>query len=131
MIILHKKYLEMLKCISAKLFLKLYQLGKKWEFILIVCKEKCGGIGRRSRRMGHSGSFSAADNLSPPGLHETLSYKPRSVCCLMTALCPQSERLQSDLVVCVVIGVLYFAIHVSTVFTALQVRSPLVGVGRR
>ncbi|XP_075804401.1 pecanex-like protein 1 isoform X5 [Microtus pennsylvanicus] len=31
-----------------------------------------------------------------------------------------SERLQSDLVVCVVIGVLYFAIHVSTVFTALQ-----------
>lgn len=31
-----------------------------------------------------------------------------------------SERLQSDLVVCVIIGVLYFAIHVSTVFTALQ-----------
>ncbi|XP_044293078.1 pecanex-like protein 1 isoform X2 [Varanus komodoensis] len=31
-----------------------------------------------------------------------------------------SERLQSDLVVCVVIGVLYFAIHVSTVFTVLQ-----------
>lgn len=31
-----------------------------------------------------------------------------------------SERLQSDLVVCIVIGVLYFAIHVSTVFTALQ-----------
>ncbi|KAL1789863.1 pecanex 1 isoform X1 [Sigmodon hispidus] len=31
-----------------------------------------------------------------------------------------NERLQSDLVVCVVIGVLYFAIHVSTVFTALQ-----------
>ncbi|XP_036062485.1 pecanex-like protein 1 isoform X3 [Onychomys torridus] len=31
-----------------------------------------------------------------------------------------SERLQSDLVVCVVIGVLFFAIHVSTVFTALQ-----------
>ncbi|XP_069344546.1 pecanex-like protein 1 isoform X3 [Eulemur rufifrons] len=30
------------------------------------------------------------------------------------------ERLQSDLVVCIVIGVLYFAIHVSTVFTALQ-----------
>ncbi|XP_053784434.1 pecanex-like protein 1 isoform X5 [Desmodus rotundus] len=31
-----------------------------------------------------------------------------------------SERLQSDLVVCVVVGVLYFAIHVSTVFTVLQ-----------
>ncbi|XP_051004566.1 pecanex-like protein 1 isoform X2 [Acomys russatus] len=31
-----------------------------------------------------------------------------------------SERLQSDLVVCIVTGVLYFAIHVSTVFTALQ-----------
>ncbi|XP_064148731.1 pecanex-like protein 1 isoform X4 [Loxodonta africana] len=31
-----------------------------------------------------------------------------------------SERLQSDLVVCMVIGVLYFAIHVSTVFTVLQ-----------
>ncbi|XP_055292653.1 pecanex-like protein 1 isoform X5 [Moschus berezovskii] len=31
-----------------------------------------------------------------------------------------SARLQSDLVVCVVIGVLYFAIHVSTVFTVLQ-----------
>ncbi|KAM3917988.1 pecanex-like protein 1 isoform 5-T5 [Leptodactylus fuscus] len=31
-----------------------------------------------------------------------------------------NERLQSDLVVCVVIAVLYFAIHVSTVFTALQ-----------
>lgn len=38
----------------------------------------------------------------------------------------QSERLQSDLVVCIVIGVLYFAIHVSTVFTVLQVRSHLV-----
>lgn len=36
---------------------------------------------------------------------------------------PQSERLQSDLVVCIVIGVLYFAIHVSTVFTVLQVRN--------
>ncbi|EPY81695.1 pecanex-like protein [Camelus ferus] len=32
----------------------------------------------------------------------------------------KSERLQSDLVVCIVIGVLYFAIHVSTVFTVLQ-----------
>uniref|UniRef100_A0A8B9G1I4 Pecanex-like protein n=1 Tax=Amazona collaria TaxID=241587 RepID=A0A8B9G1I4_9PSIT len=32
----------------------------------------------------------------------------------------QSERLQSDLIVCIVIGVLYFAIHVSTVFTVLQ-----------
>nr|XP_036854365.1 pecanex-like protein 1 isoform X4 [Manis javanica] len=31
-----------------------------------------------------------------------------------------SERLQSDLVVCIVTGVLYFAIHVSTVFTVLQ-----------
>nr|XP_060617632.1 pecanex-like protein 1 isoform X2 [Anolis sagrei ordinatus] len=31
-----------------------------------------------------------------------------------------SERLQSDLVICIVIGVLYFAIHVSTVFTVLQ-----------
>ncbi|XP_037359509.1 pecanex-like protein 1 isoform X2 [Talpa occidentalis] len=31
-----------------------------------------------------------------------------------------SERLQSDLVVCIVMGVLYFAIHVSTVFTVLQ-----------
>uniref|UniRef100_A0A8C3EY55 Pecanex-like protein n=1 Tax=Corvus moneduloides TaxID=1196302 RepID=A0A8C3EY55_CORMO len=30
------------------------------------------------------------------------------------------ERLQSDLIVCIVIGVLYFAIHVSTVFTVLQ-----------
>lgn len=28
--------------------------------------------------------------------------------------------------VCIVIGVLYFAIHVSTVFTVLQVRNPLV-----
>lgn len=34
---------------------------------------------------------------------------------------PQNERLQSDLIVCVVIAVLYFAIHVSTVFIALQV----------
>lgn len=34
----------------------------------------------------------------------------------------QNERLQSDLIVCVVIAVLYFAIHVSTVFIALQVR---------
>ncbi|CAH2328096.1 pecanex 1 isoform X5 [Pelobates cultripes] len=31
-----------------------------------------------------------------------------------------NERLQSDIVVCIVIAVLYFAIHVSTVFTALQ-----------
>ncbi|XP_069065060.1 pecanex-like protein 1 isoform X2 [Pleurodeles waltl] len=31
-----------------------------------------------------------------------------------------SERLQSDLVVCIVMAVLYFAIHVSTVFTVLQ-----------
>ncbi|KAG8126082.1 hypothetical protein E2320_021452 [Naja naja] len=31
-----------------------------------------------------------------------------------------NERLQSDFVVCVVIGVLYFAIHVSTGFTVLQ-----------
>ncbi|XP_068607665.1 pecanex-like protein 1 [Brachionichthys hirsutus] len=31
-----------------------------------------------------------------------------------------NERLQSDVVVCVVIAVLYFAIHVSTVFIALQ-----------
>nr|XP_014348542.1 PREDICTED: pecanex-like protein 1 [Latimeria chalumnae] len=31
-----------------------------------------------------------------------------------------SERLQSDLIVCIVIAVLYFAIHVSTVFIALQ-----------
>ncbi|XP_012579975.1 PREDICTED: pecanex-like protein 1 isoform X3 [Condylura cristata] len=31
-----------------------------------------------------------------------------------------SERLQSDLVVCIIMGVLYFAIHVSTVFTVLQ-----------
>uniref|UniRef100_A0A8C3RPV0 Pecanex-like protein n=1 Tax=Chelydra serpentina TaxID=8475 RepID=A0A8C3RPV0_CHESE len=33
---------------------------------------------------------------------------------------PSNERLQSDLIVCLVIGVLYFAIHVSTVFTVLQ-----------
>ncbi|KAG5857857.1 hypothetical protein ANANG_G00023850 [Anguilla anguilla] len=32
----------------------------------------------------------------------------------------ENERLQSDLIVCVVIAVLYFAIHVSTVFIALQ-----------
>ncbi|XP_062378734.1 LOW QUALITY PROTEIN: pecanex-like protein 1 [Sardina pilchardus] len=31
-----------------------------------------------------------------------------------------NERLQSDLIVCVLIAVLYFAIHVSTVFIALQ-----------
>uniref|UniRef100_A0A8C1N3Y6 Pecanex-like protein n=1 Tax=Cyprinus carpio TaxID=7962 RepID=A0A8C1N3Y6_CYPCA len=31
-----------------------------------------------------------------------------------------NERLQSDVIVCVVIAVLYFAIHVSTVFIALQ-----------
>ncbi|XP_048393115.1 pecanex-like protein 1 isoform X4 [Stegostoma tigrinum] len=31
-----------------------------------------------------------------------------------------SERLQSDLIVCTVIAILYFAIHVSTVFIALQ-----------
>nr|XP_033807906.1 LOW QUALITY PROTEIN: pecanex-like protein 1 [Geotrypetes seraphini] len=31
-----------------------------------------------------------------------------------------NERLQSDLIVCIVIAVLYFAIHVSTVFTVLQ-----------
>ncbi|XP_028298335.1 pecanex-like protein 1 isoform X2 [Gouania willdenowi] len=31
-----------------------------------------------------------------------------------------NERLQSDLIVCVVIAVLYFAIHVSTVFIVLQ-----------
>ena len=35
--------------------------------------------------------------------------------------CSQNQRLQSDLIVCVVIAVLYFAIHVSTVFIALQV----------
>lgn len=40
-------------------------------------------------------------------------------------MCEQNERLQSDLIVCVVIAVLYFAIHVSTVFIALQVH-PLV-----
>lgn len=40
-------------------------------------------------------------------------------------MCEQNERLQSDLIVCVVIAVLYFAIHVSTVFIALQVQ-PLV-----
>lgn len=34
----------------------------------------------------------------------------------------QNERLQSDLIVCVAIAVLYFAIHVSTVFIALQVQ---------
>lgn len=34
----------------------------------------------------------------------------------------QNERLQSDLIVCVVNAVLYFAIHVSTVFIALQVQ---------
>uniref|UniRef100_A0A8C0YE52 Pecanex-like protein n=1 Tax=Cyprinus carpio carpio TaxID=630221 RepID=A0A8C0YE52_CYPCA len=33
---------------------------------------------------------------------------------------PSNERLQSDVIVCVVIAVLYFAIHVSTVFIALQ-----------
>ncbi|KAL2098737.1 hypothetical protein ACEWY4_005217 [Coilia grayii] len=31
-----------------------------------------------------------------------------------------NERLQSDLIVCILIAVLYFAIHVSTVFIALQ-----------
>ncbi|KAF7653657.1 hypothetical protein LDENG_00080250 [Lucifuga dentata] len=31
-----------------------------------------------------------------------------------------NERLESDLIVCVIIAVLYFAIHVSTVFIALQ-----------
>ncbi|XP_041131518.1 pecanex-like protein 1 isoform X5 [Polyodon spathula] len=31
-----------------------------------------------------------------------------------------SERLQSDFIICIVIAVLYFAIHVSTVFIALQ-----------
>lgn len=41
-------------------------------------------------------------------------------------VCEQNERLQSDLIVCVVIAVLYFAIHVSTVFIALQVGHPLV-----
>lgn len=35
----------------------------------------------------------------------------------------QNERLQSDLIVCVVIAVLYFAIHVSTVFIVLQVNN--------
>ncbi len=43
----------------------------------------------------------------------------------MPCLCylnAQNERLQSDLIVCVVIAVLYFAIHVSTVFIALQVQ---------
>uniref|UniRef100_A0AAY5LCT9 Pecanex-like protein n=1 Tax=Esox lucius TaxID=8010 RepID=A0AAY5LCT9_ESOLU len=33
---------------------------------------------------------------------------------------PQNERLHSDLIVCVVIAVLYFAIHVSTMFIVLQ-----------
>lgn len=41
-------------------------------------------------------------------------------------MCEQNERLQSDLIVCVVIAVLYFAIHVSTVFIALQVGHPSV-----
>ncbi|KAG7277076.1 hypothetical protein CRUP_031289 [Coryphaenoides rupestris] len=36
-----------------------------------------------------------------------------------------NERLQSDLVICVLIAVLFFAIHVSTVFIALQVRKQL------
>lgn len=42
--------------------------------------------------------------------------------CLSLSLCLQNERLQSDVIVCVVIAVLYFAIHVSTVFIALQVK---------
>lgn len=41
---------------------------------------------------------------------------------LSLSLWLQNERLQSDVIVCVVIAVLYFAIHVSTVFIALQVK---------
>lgn len=44
-------------------------------------------------------------------------------------VCEQNERLQSDLIVCVVIAVLYFAIHVSTVFIALQVQERQAALG--
>lgn len=50
---------------------------------------------------------------------------------LVLHVCEQNERLQSDLIVCVVIAVLYFAIHVSTVFIALQVRPTVKCLARR
>uniref|UniRef100_A0A8C2WY96 Pecanex-like protein n=1 Tax=Cyclopterus lumpus TaxID=8103 RepID=A0A8C2WY96_CYCLU len=57
------------------------------------------------------------DPLSEPGLKVILFFISNPHCLLLNA---QNERLQSDLIVCVVIAVLYFAIHVSTVFIALQ-----------
>lgn len=51
-----------------------------------------------------------------------IAAKLNTVSNLVLHVCEQNERLQSDLIVCVVIAVLYFAIHVSTVFIALQVR---------
>ncbi len=63
--------------------------------------------------MCHTVKFVKAANYFSPSL-----LLIPDVCLLNT----QNERLQSDLIVCVVIAVLYFAIHVSTVFIALQVR---------
>lgn len=69
----------MLKCISAKLFLKLYQLWGKgvWFFFffsfLIVYKEKFGIGEVESGGSGIQGHAQLLMTWSQPGLHETLS----------------------------------------------------------
>nr|XP_045757762.1 pecanex-like protein 1 [Mirounga angustirostris] len=61
------------------------------------------------------------DSSSPRHVsHSDMHVTYNSLTFIKTFFWSYSERLQSDLVVCIVIGVLYFAIHVSTVFTVLQ-----------
>lgn len=66
---------------------------------------------------------------TPVALH--IAAKLNTVSNLVLRVCEQNERLQSDLIVCVVIAVLYFAIHVSTVFIALQVRPTVKCLAQR
>lgn len=75
--------------------------GLRGELSLMTCCVRCLKIKNQTQF-----SFSKAEFYSSP---------------FVLWFLPQNERLQSDLIVCVVIAVLYFAIHVSTVFIALQV----------
>uniref|UniRef100_A0A8B9CC74 Pecanex-like protein n=1 Tax=Anser brachyrhynchus TaxID=132585 RepID=A0A8B9CC74_9AVES len=58
------------------------------------------------------------------GLLVAISYHLITVCALSIRkkikILKRKTKVGSDLIVCIVIGVLYFAIHVSTVFTVLQ-----------
>ena len=51
------------------------------------------------------------------------SYITIHVVVLLISLLRQAKRLQNDVVCCIFIVVFVFAIHLSTVFTALQVSS--------